>query len=149
MFALGCGLESLARAASREPLCTSARVGPQAHLPQKGSKPSCLKLLEFTLGRGSCRPASGAEGQTRVREMHQAPEFCGRKPGEEGAFLWPRPEGPAHPQDSDLTLTSDPTCSALPACLGNTSSEQVLPQKLLVTVPTKSLLTLLGGWGQW
>lgn len=63
MFALRCGLESLARAASGEPLCTSVRVGPQAHLPQEGSKPSCLKLLEFTLGsEAPVRPALGAEG---------------------------------------------------------------------------------------
>lgn len=50
MFAFGCGLYSLAIVTAQEPLGTSSRVGPQAHLPGEGSKPSCLKLPELTLG---------------------------------------------------------------------------------------------------
>ena len=50
MFALSCGLYSLATVPSQEPLRTSSRAGPQALLPEEGSKRSCLKLLESILG---------------------------------------------------------------------------------------------------
>lgn len=66
MFALGRGLYSLAVVTAQEPLGTSARVGPQAHLPGEGSKASFLNLPEFTLG--SEAPVDLLQGAADRRE---------------------------------------------------------------------------------